>query len=160
MESACPYLTGPTTTEQQWKAQNTTQLFPTLPTSILIDWTQHHIIAVSGPKPHTVKPHPSNLHPYLLHTSIMSDKNFFRDFMDVVKNSSTLRACSSRYNVHSRIIKNLRDKYEYHHISRTRQEKEPLVDTNNQNHITRWAQERLGLNHSNQPYTNWEMLTT
>ena len=36
----------------------------------------------------------------------------------------------------------------------------PLVDTNNHNHITRWAQERLSLNHSNQPYTNWELLTT
>ena len=35
---------------------------------------------------------------------------------------------------------------------------EPLVDTTIQNQITRWAQERLGLNHSNQPYTDWEML--
>ena len=70
-----------------------------------------------------------------------------------------MRSCSSRYNLHSRIIKNLLDEYEYHHISRTRQEKEPLVYTNNQNQITRWDQERLGLNHSNQPYTNWELLT-
>ena len=32
------------------------------------------------------------------------------------------------------------------------------MDTNNKNHITRWAQERLGLNNSNHPYTNWELL--
>ena len=79
--------------------------------------------------------------------------------MDVVNNSSTLRACASRYNVHSRIIMNFLDEYESHQLSRTRQEKEPLVDTNNQNQITRWAQERLGLNHGNQPYTDWELLT-
>ena len=33
------------------------------------------------------------------------------------------------------------------------------MDTNNQNHITRWAQEGLCLNHSNHPYTDWELLT-
>ena len=33
------------------------------------------------------------------------------------------------------------------------------MDTNNQNQINRWAQERLVLNHGNQPYTDWEMLT-
>ena len=32
------------------------------------------------------------------------------------------------------------------------------MDTNNKNHITRWAQERLGLNDRNHPYTNWELL--
>ena len=37
--------------------------------------------------------------------------------------------------------------------------KEPLVDTNNQNQITRWSQEWLDLNHSNQLYTDWEILT-
>ena len=89
----------------------------------------------------------------------MSDENLFRDFMDVSKNSSTLRDCSYRYKVHSIIIKDLLYEYESHQLSRTRQEKEPLVDTNNHNHITRWAQERLGLNHSNQPYINWELLT-
>ena len=89
----------------------------------------------------------------------MSGKDLFRAFMDVVKNSSTLRNCASKYNVHSRIIKNLLDEYESHQLSRTRQEKEHLVDTNNQNQITRWAQEGLGLKHSNQPYTDWELLT-
>ena len=103
--------------------------------------------------------HPSNIHPYILHTSIMSGENIFRDFMDVVKNSSTLRNCASKYNVHSRIIKNPLDENESHQISRTRQEKEPLVDNNNQNQITILAQERLGLNHSNQTYTDWELLT-
>ena len=36
--------------------------------------------------------------------------------------------------------------------------KEPLVDTKNKNQITSWAQERLDFNHSNQPYTNWELM--
>ena len=86
-------------------------------------------------------PHPSNLHPYLLHPSIMSDENYlFCAFMDVVTNSSTLRACSFRYKVHPRIIQNLLDEYHYHQLSRTRQEKEPLADTNNQNQIARWSQ--------------------
>ena len=115
---------------------------------------------MTGPKPHTVNPHPSNLHPYLLHPSIMSDKNHvFCDLMDVFTNSSTLRACSFRYKVHSRIIQNLLDEYYSCQLSRTRQEKEPLVDTKNQNQITRWAQERLGLNHGNQTYTDWELFT-
>ena len=35
VEDACSYLAGPTTIEQQWKAQNATQSTPTLPTSIL-----------------------------------------------------------------------------------------------------------------------------
>ena len=35
VKSACPYLDGPTSTEQQWQAQNSTQSTPTLPTSIL-----------------------------------------------------------------------------------------------------------------------------
>ena len=39
VEAAYPYPTGPTTTEQQWQAQNATQLSPTFPTSVLIDWT-------------------------------------------------------------------------------------------------------------------------
>ena len=147
-------MAGPKTTEHQCKAQNATQYTTTLPTSILIDWTYYHRIAVAGPRHHTVNPHPSDLHP-----SIMSNKILFRDFMDVVKNSSVLRACASRYNVCSRIIKNLLDEYESHQISRTRQEKEPLVDTNNQNHITGWAQEQIGLNYSNQTYTDWELLT-
>ena len=34
-----------------------------------------------------------------------------------------------------------------------------MVDTNNQNHITRWSQERIDVNHSNQPYIDLEMLT-
>ena len=34
-----------------------------------------------------------------------------------------------------------------------------MVDTNDQNQITRWAQERLGLNHINRPYNNWDLLT-
>ena len=89
----------------------------------------------------------------------MSDETFFRDFMDVLKNSSTLRSCASRYNIHSRIIKNLLDEHASQQLSRTNQEKEPLVDANNQNQITKWAQERLGLNHGNQPYINWEHLT-
>ena len=66
--------------------------------------------------------------------------------MDVVKNSSPLSTCAPKYNVHSRNIKNLLDEYESHHLSRARQEKEPLVDSNNQNQITMWAQERLYLN--------------
>ena len=33
------------------------------------------------------------------------------------------------------------------------------METNNQNHITRWAQERLGLMHGNQTYTDWELFT-
>ena len=127
-----------------------------LPLSV---WTYHHITSVAGPKRHTFNPHPSNLHPYHLHPSIMSDINLFRAFMNVVKNSSALMACSSRYNVCSRIIKNLLDEYAYHQLLRTRQEKKPLVDTNNQNQITRWAQEQLDVNHSNQPYTNWGLLT-
>ena len=89
----------------------------------------------------------------------MSDENLFRDFMDFVKNSSTLSACDFRYNIHSRIFKNILDEYESHQLSRTRKIKEALVDTNNQNQITRWYQERLGLNHSNQPYTDWYLLT-
>ena len=100
VEAACTYPAGPTNTEQQRQAQNATQLFPNLTTSILIGWTYHHRIAVAGPKLHTVNPHPSNLHLYLLHPPIMSDKNLFRAFMDVVKNSSTLRSYASRYNVH------------------------------------------------------------
>ena len=86
VEAACPYPDGTTTTEQQWQAQNATQLFPTLPTSILIGWTYHHRTSVAVPKHHTVNPHPSNLHPYLLHTSFMSDKNLFRAFMDFSRN--------------------------------------------------------------------------
>ena len=121
-------------------------------------WTYHHRTAVAGPKLLTVNPHPSNLHPYLLHPSIMSKENLFCDFVDVVKNSSTLRACDSRYNVHSRIIKNLLDEYESHQLSRTRQGMEPLVNTNNHNQIKIWSQEQLGLNHGNQPYIDWEML--
>ena len=35
-----------------------------------------------------------------------------------------------------------------------------MVDTNNQNKITRWDQEQLGLNHGNQPYINWDLLTS
>ena len=34
-----------------------------------------------------------------------------------------------------------------------------MVDTKNQRQITIWAQERLGLNHNYQPYTDWELLT-
>ena len=79
--------------------------------------------------------------------------------MDVVTNSSTSRACSFRYKVHSRIIQNLLDEYYSHQLPRTRQEKESLVDTNNQHQITRWAQEQLGLNHHYQTYTDWELLT-
>ena len=33
------------------------------------------------------------------------------------------------------------------------------METNNQNQITRWAQERIGFNHGNQTYTDWELLT-
>ena len=33
------------------------------------------------------------------------------------------------------------------------------METNNQNQITRWAQEQLGLNHVSQTYTDWELLT-
>ena len=90
----------------------------------------------------------------------MSDENHvFCAFVDVVTNSSTLRACSFKWKIHSRIIKNLLDEYYPHNLFRTRQEKEPLVETSNQNHITRWAQEQLGLNHGNHTYTDWEMLT-
>ena len=132
MGAAYPYPDGPITTEQQWQSQNATHLFPILLTSILIGHNYHHRTAVLGPKLHTVNPYPSNLQPYLLHPSIMSDKNLFCDFMYVVKNVSTLKTCTSRYNVHSIIIKNLPYEYVYHHISRTRKEKEHLVDTNNQ----------------------------
>ena len=89
----------------------------------------------------------------------MSNENIFRVFMDVVNKSSSLRACASRYNFHSRITKNLLDEYEYHQFYKTRQEKKPLMDTNNHNQNTRWSQELLGWNHSKQPYTNWELLT-
>ena len=100
-----------------------------------------------------------SLHHYLLHYSIMSDENHvFCAFMDVVTNSSTLRACSFRYKVHSRIIHNLLDEYYSHQLSRTRQEKKHMVETNNHNQITRWSQERLGLNHGNHTYTDWELL--
>ena len=80
-------------------------------------------------------------------------------FHGFFKNSSQLRTCASRYNIHSINIKNLLDDCEYHNIYRTSQEKEPLVDTNNHNQITRWSQERLALNHSNHPYTDWELMT-
>ena len=36
VEATCPYPSGPTTTEQQWQAQNATQSTPTLPTFVLI----------------------------------------------------------------------------------------------------------------------------
>ena len=133
MEAACPYPAVPTTIEHQWRDQKSTRLFPNLPTSILIFWSYHHITALVGPKLHTVNLRPSNLHSYLLHPFIMSDENLFRAFMGVFKNSSTLRTYASRYNFQSRIIRNLLDEYDSRHISRTRQEKEPLVDTNNQN---------------------------
>ena len=84
----------------------------------LFVWTYHHIKVVAGPKLHTVNPYTSNPH-----LSIMPDNIILCDFMDVVKNSSTLRTCASKYNVHSRIIKNLLDEYEYYQISRTGQEK-------------------------------------
>ena len=79
--------------------------------------------------------------------------------MNVVNKYSPLRTCASRYHIQSRVIKNLLDEYESNQLSRISQEKDPLVDTNTQNHITRWAQQRLGLNHINRPYTDWEMLT-
>ena len=79
--------------------------------------------------------------------------------MDIITNSSTLRACSFRYKVHSRIIQNLLDQYYSHQLSRTRQDKEHLVDTNNQHQITRWAQKQLGLNHRYQTYTEWGLST-
>ena len=60
--------------------------------------------------------HPSNFHPYNLHPSIMSDERLFCAFMDVVNNSLPLRTCASKYNVHSRNIKNFLDEYEYHQI--------------------------------------------
>ena len=125
----------------------------------LSDWTYHHRTVVTGPKRHTVHPHPSNLHPYHLHPSVMPDKDLFHAFMDFVQNSSPLRTCASKYNVHTRIIKNTLDEYESHQLSITRQEKEPLVDTNNQNQITGWSQERLNLNHCNHQYTNWDLMT-
>ena len=125
----------------------------------LYRWTYHQIKAVAGQKLHTVKPYPFNLRPYHLHPYIMFDINLFRALMDVVKKYSALEACAFKYNVHSIIIRNLLDEYESHKISRTRQEKEPLVDTNSQNQITRWTQKRLDVNHSNQPYTDWGLLT-
>ena len=90
----------------------------------------------------------------------MSDKNpIFCAFMDVITNSNSLRASSFRYKVHSRIIQNLLDKYYSRQLSRTRQDKEHLVDTNNQHQITRWAQQQLGLNQRNQTYTEWGLST-
>ena len=89
----------------------------------------------------------------------MADNNIFRAFMGVVENSSTLRTCAPKYNIHSRIFENLLDEYESRPLSGTRKEKESLVDTNNQNQLARWAQERLDLNYSNQPYTDWGLLT-
>ena len=127
---ACPYPDGPTTTEQPWQTQNSTKLSTTLPTSILIGCTYHHRTSVAVPKLDTVNPNSSNLHPYLLHISIMSDKNIFRDFMDVIKNSLILKSCASRYNVHSRSIKKLLDEDVSRQLSRTRQEKEPLRSCN------------------------------
>ena len=89
----------------------------------LYGWTHHHTTAVVVPKLHKFNLQPSNLHIYHLRPSITSDKNLIRAFMDVVKNISTLRACAYKYNVHSRTIKNLLDKYESYQISITRQEK-------------------------------------
>ena len=63
----------------------------------------------------------------------MSDINLFCALLDFVKNSLALRACAFKYNVHSIIIKNLLGEYKSHQINKKRQEKEPLVDTNNQN---------------------------
>ena len=68
-----------------------------------------HRTAVAVPKRHTVHPHPSNLNNYHLHPSIISETDIFRDLMDFVKNSSLLRTCASRNNVHSRNIKILLD---------------------------------------------------
>ena len=79
--------------------------------------------------------------------------------MDVITNSTTLRACSFRYKVHSRIIQNLLDEYYSHQLNRESQYKEHLVDTNNQHQITRWAKKQLGLNHRYQTYTEWELST-
>ena len=79
--------------------------------------------------------------------------------MDVITNSSTLRACSFRYIVHLRIIQKFLDEYYSHQLSRERQDKEHLVDTNNQHQITRWAQKQLGLNHRYQTYTEWDLST-
>ena len=123
-----------------------------LPLSV---WTYHHKTALVGSKIY-----PSNLPPYHLHPSIMSEKNIFCAFMDFVKNSSMLRACASKYNVHSRIINHLLDEYESNNIPIAKQEEEHLVDTNNQNQITRWYQKQLYLNHSNHRYNYWEMLTS
>ena len=122
-------------------------------------WNYHHTTSVSVPKRHTVNPHPSNLHPYHLHPSITSDKNIFCAFTDVVKNSSPLWTWASKYKVHSSNTMNILYEYESHNIYITRQENKPIVDTNNQNQITRWAQELLDMNHSNHLYTNWELMT-
>ena len=92
-------------------------------------------------------------------TSMKAQKIWFLSDMDVIKNSTSLRASSFRYKVHSRIIQNLLGKYYSHQLSRTRQDKEHLVDTNNQHQITRWAQKELGLNQRNQKYTEWELST-
>ena len=88
----------------------------------------------------------------------MSDKDLFHAFMDFVNNSLPLRTCASKYKFHSRITNNLLDECESHQLSRSRQEKEPLLDTNNKNRITRRSQERLDLNDINQMYTNWELM--
>ena len=102
---------------------------------------------------------PTSIFIYSILPSCLTKNHIFCAFMDVVTNSSTLRACSFRYKVHSIIIKNLLGEYYSRQLSRTRQEKEPLAETNNPNQITRWAQERLGLRHGNQTYTDWELLT-
>ena len=125
----------------------------------LFVWTYHHSTEAVEPKLHTFKPHPSNLHTYHLNPSIISEKYLFCAFMDVVKNYSALRACAFKYNIHSRITNKLPDEYESHKLSRTRQENEPLVDTNNQNKITTYSQERLDVNHNNQLCTDWGLLT-
>ena len=79
--------------------------------------------------------------------------------MDVIQNISTIRADSSNYKVHSRITKTLLVEFESHQNRRISKEKKPLIVSINQIQITRWAKDRLSVNHGSESYTDWEVMT-
>ena len=90
---------------------------------------------------------------------IMPSSPIYYDFMDFILNTSTVRAASSIYGVHSRIIKNLLTNFEAHQHSRISREQKPLVKTMNHINITRWNQDRLYAQHGNKFYTEWDLMT-
>ena len=84
----------------------------------------------------------------------------YSDLMDVIQNTSTIRVASSNYKVHSRIIKNLIVEFEANQYIRIRKENKTPVEKINQIQITRWAKDRLSVNHGNWVYTYWDLMTT